>query len=136
MFFISGCSGVAGDGLGVDLSVGDCFNPPGGAGANSALVDIEKIDCSSPHYAEVFRVIDLGDYSSYPGDEVISEMASSECLGDNFSDFIGVEFEESDVHASSFVPNRSTWSRDGNEIICFAFIPDENFSGTMKDLER
>lgn len=112
----------AGDPLGTDLQVGDCFNgDPGWTRANA-----EVVDCSTPHDQQIVGIV---PYSSadgaFPGEAAIDQLGEETCY-DAFEDFVGIGFQESRWYMTSWMPTPETWAAGSRVIICALHAEDES----------
>lgn len=116
----------------MDVRVGDCFNEEE---MNTALLGeeitgIPVIDCSEPHDSEFFHseILPEGDY---PGDEEIENTAIETCEGSAFTDFIGLEWYDSEFFAGYLYPVAEGWAMGDREILCYV-ISDPSTTGTLE----
>ncbi|MFV1971161.1 MAG: septum formation family protein [Acidimicrobiia bacterium] len=102
------------------LDVGTCFDDPE---TLEQVEDVPIVDCAEPHDNEVFANVDLtgGDY---PGQEQVENRATQICY-DNFSDYVGIAYEQSIYDIGWLFPTAETWAVGDREVICFAY--DVNF---------
>jgi putative regulator of septum formation len=102
------------------LDVGTCFDDPE---TFEQVEDVPIVDCAEPHDNEVFANVDLtgGDY---PGQEQVENRATQICY-DNFSDYVGIAYEQSIYDIGWLFPTAETWAVGDREVICFAY--DVNF---------
>lgn len=141
---LSGCAtadpsperSATGDGAGVAKSetpavaVGDCRLE-----ATSGLPeDAEVVPCAEPHDEEVFHEIEMpgGAFSQ----EAI-EAATLDCIGDPFTDFVGVPREESALSVYLIPPTEETWDQpDGRVVYCVLVDPAGQTEGTLEGAAR
>ncbi|NKZ01850.1 septum formation family protein [Nocardiopsis alborubida] len=133
VFALSGCGAlmsVMGAGNVMDLNVGECFVEEE---MNAALVsgevsNIPLVDCAEEHDSEFFFAYDMTE-GEYPGVEATESQAEELCTGENFTNFIGVSYAESEIYAGHIYPTQETWDQfNDREIICYATT---SFSGEM-----
>lgn len=102
-----------------DLAVGECIanEIDGPVGA------VDTVDCDEPHRYEVYAKFDLeGD--EYPGAGEAEAAALVGCSGERFEAYVGVPYDDSDLHARHLVPTEDSWDgADDRTIICLAFTP-------------
>lgn len=115
------------------LQVGDCFNQP----PDGNISEVAAVPCDSAHDNEVFATFDMegGDDADYPGDAAV-QTAAEECIGDTFTDYVGIEFAQSRFGVFPITPTQDTWESDLNdrEIICTANAVDgTQITGSIKD---
>ena len=110
----SACSGSV-----LTLAVGTCFDDPE---TFEQVQDVPVVDCDEPHDNEVIANQDLtGD--TYPGVEQVDNRASEICY-DNFSEYVGISYEESIYDIGWLNPTVESWAVGDREIICFAYNVD------------
>ncbi|MFD3685495.1 septum formation family protein [Nocardiopsis sp. NPDC058631] len=139
---LSGCGAITsllgGQGNVFDLSVGECFTATelNNAFASEEVSELPIVDCSEEHDSEIYYIEDLPE-GDYPGDEFVSTEWEEICLGDNFTDFIGVPWEESEIDASALMPTQETWEQlDDREITCYATSSGEMLTGSLSGANR
>lgn len=115
------------------LQVGDCFDQP----PDGNIAEVAAVPCADPHDNEVFATFDMegGDDAAYPGDEAVTT-AAQECIGDTFTEYVGITYNESRFGVFPITPTQDTWESDLNdrEIICTANTVDgTQITGTIKD---
>lgn len=100
------------------LGRGDCFNV-----VDEEDQTAEAVDCDEEHEYEVYAVVAI-DEDGLPDDEELEELAG-ECFGDEFTDFVGIEYAQSRWYTTPFLPTEDDWD-DGHEVIvCALYDPDE-----------
>ena len=101
-----------------DLRLGDCFNDSGHG--TTEVGEITRVDCGSPHDAEVFGLPTLpGDPGApYPGDAEIGSLSDARCLGE-FATYVGIDFQDSVWEYGYYLPTEETWRKyDDRLVIC------------------
>lgn len=137
---LSGCGAITsliGGGNVFDISVGDCFveSEMDEAFASGEVSDIPLVDCAEEHDAEVYYTEDLPE-GDFPGTESITTSTEEICYGDNFTDFVGVGYNESEIYAGSLSPTEDSWNRvDDREVACYV-MSDELVTGTLSGANR
>jgi Septum formation len=109
-----------------DLRVGDCYNNSGHG--TPELGEITRVDCSSPHDAQVFGVPTLpgAPGAPYPGDDEIDRLSNDLCLGE-FATFVGIDFLDSRWEFSFSFPIEETWRKyDDRLVVCSLYDPSFN----------
>jgi hypothetical protein len=107
-----------------ELRLGDCFNESA-FGSEDVVGEIRRVDCASPHDAEVFAVVTLpGEPGGpYPGDDAIFQMGEQRCL-DEFASYVGIDYLDSMWEFGFFVPTGETWRKfDDRLILCYLADP-------------
>jgi hypothetical protein len=116
--FVAACS----SGNVWSLEVGDCFDDWEGATTNSEseeITDVPIVECSEPHDNEIYMMEDLPE-GAFPGDAAMEETAIGVCY-DGFEDFVGTEYEESDLDFGWLFPTSESWGEGDREVICFVY---------------
>lgn len=116
------------------IRLGDCFNDTGPLGADESgeVTSLPGVPCAEPHDNEVYAVFDV-DYESFPGDEVMSELAFDECLA-RFEGFVGLVYEDSTLDITTLYPSSQSWGRQGDrEVICAVYdMNDSKLTGSAE----
>ena len=100
-----------------DVEVGQCFNnyrfENERTGASENLFTL--IDCRRPHEGEVYHQIihQAAPDAEYPGDRAMENWEQEECYK-NFADWVGQEYELSELEFSSLRPDAQLWNDTGN----------------------
>lgn len=103
----------------LSLETGDCFNV-----LDEDDQTAEEIDCEDGHEYEVYLTVEI-DEDERPDDDEIEELAG-DCFGDDFTDFVGVEYADSRWYTTAFMPTEDDWD-DGHEVIvCALYDPEED----------
>ncbi len=112
------------------LDVGTCFDDPD---TFEQVEDVPVVECEDPHDNEVFANVDLtGD--DYPGQDQVENRATQICY-DNFSDYVGISYEESVYDIGWLFPTAETWSAGDREVICFGYHIDfEKITGSINGI--
>ena len=99
-----------------DVSPGDCLVGSGLADADEEISDLERVDCSEDHDAEVFATFELG------ADQDL-DAAGSQCV-DEAAD-AGRELDDLEAADLEIRPLVASDSPDeGDEVVCFIRHPD------------
>ncbi|WP_160050318.1 MULTISPECIES: septum formation family protein [unclassified Nocardiopsis] len=138
---LSGCGAVMsllGQGNVMELNVGDCFveSSMNTALADSEVSDVPLVDCAEEHDSEFFFSHEMTE-DEYPGDAATQTQAEEICTGQNFTDFVGVSYDESEIYAAYLYPTQETWDLlNDREIICYVNTPGEMVTGTLEGANR
>ncbi|WP_047870153.1 septum formation family protein [Nocardiopsis sp. RV163] len=143
VFALSGCGALMsfmGAGNVMELNVGDCFveSEMNTALASGEVSNIPLVDCAEEHDSEFFFSYDMTE-AEYPGDSAVQAEADEICTGQNFTDFIGVSYAESEIYVGHLYPTQETWDQfNDREIICYATTSNsgEMVTGTLADANR
>lgn len=116
----------------MEVGVGDCFNEEEMQTAlmGEEVTGIPVVDCSESHDSEFFHseILPEGDF---PGDDEIRDTAAELCEGAAFTEFIGVEWYESEFYAGYLTPVAEGWAAGDREILCYV-IGDPSTTGTLE----
>ncbi|MEV6208859.1 DUF4190 domain-containing protein [Kitasatospora sp. NPDC051914] len=101
-----------------DLAVGECFVKLG-SGKGEDVTDVETVDCSEPHYGEVFANPRLTAFV-YPGKDRVVADARKSCA-DALFDYAPDSWAISeDLELHFFYPDQETWALDDDHYAtCF-----------------
>lgn len=88
----------------------------------SVVVDTIEVPCEEPHDAEAFHRVLLAD-GPFPGDEALASEADAACL-QQFPDYVGTEYVESEYWLDSLVPTPDGWSLGDREVVCLLVSED------------
>lgn len=112
------------------LKVGDCtMDSPTGL-----LEDIDVVPCAEPHDQEVFYEITMpdGEFS-----ETDVDAASQECIGDAYTSFVGVGYQDSTLDVTTITPTKDTWDQYNDRIIqCIIFDSAGQTTGSLAGTAR
>ncbi|MBR8744448.1 septum formation family protein [Nocardiopsis sp. MG754419] len=125
---LSGCGMVQsflGAGNVMDLEVGDCFTESemNSALSGTEITDVPVVECTEPHDSEFFHSEILPD-GDFPGDDAVRTTGEEVCQGAAFTEFVGVEWEESEVYASFLSPIEQGWDLGDREILCYVIVAE------------
>ncbi|WP_407319357.1 DUF4190 domain-containing protein [Isoptericola halotolerans] len=105
--------------MGLDMAVGDCFDPPADLTSGEPM---SPADCSAAHGAEVIAVEQM-DGAEYPGDDAVLGEIETLCM-DAFSSYIGIEYADSALDAIYFYPTEASWTLGDRLLLCSAATMD------------
>lgn len=113
------------------LKVGDCINTSGAGEVETVPV----VDCAEPHDQEIFAATNLtGD--TFPGDTVVSDELDAFCMGDVFTDFIGLPYADSIFYTSGFYPTAASWENGDRELLCTVGNENAQTTGTLAGINQ
>lgn len=120
----------------MELKVGDCFNETemNTALSGGEVTGIPVIDCAEPHDAEFFHSEILPE-GEFPGDEEIQSTATEVCEGTAFTDFVGIEWMNSEFYTSFLTPIAEGWAAGDREILCY-ITSEPGTTGTLANSGR
>lgn len=121
-----------------ELVVGDCFDDPGGMGADGVeITEIAAVPCASLHDNEVYYVGELSDASgeAYPGDDAVFERVGNECFS-RFEAFVGAPYEASDIDFTVATPTGASWDGGDRGYVCAAYDLGGQVTGSLAGVRR
>lgn len=124
------------DDAGVDyseLEAGDCIQVPEGDDIGA----LERLPCDEPHDAEVFGVLvhPAEPNAPYPGSDALVAYAGESCLGQIFTDYMGVARDKSQLKHFEIVPQQSAWDDGRRQLVC-AVDADAPLTGSVRGSAR
>ncbi|PRX92558.1 septum formation family protein [Allonocardiopsis opalescens] len=125
-----GAIAESGDADVFSIAVGDCMNDTTG----TEVTEVPVVPCEEPHDNEVYASIMMED-GDYPGDEAVSTQADEGCTAE-FETFIGVPYAESEIYLSTLTPTEQSWASGDREILCLAYDPAGQTTGTLEGAAR
>ncbi|MFV0459924.1 MAG: septum formation family protein [Actinomycetales bacterium] len=130
---LTGCNGQTSDPY--QLSVGQCLL---NADTTGLVDEVDSVECSEPHAAEVFASITAQSTAdspdTYPGKDDLERQAGA-CAA-RFADFIGKPYEESDLEITYFHPTEDSWDRGDRQILCIVSVPTGTVTGSLEGSTR
>jgi hypothetical protein len=112
------------------LKVGDCtMDSPTGL-----LEDIDVVPCGEPHDQEVYYEITMpdGEFS-----ETDVDAASQECIGDAYTSFVGIGYQDSALDVTTITPTKDTWDQYNDRVIqCIIFDSAGQTTGSLAGTAR
>ena len=112
----------------IDLKLGQCFNQPD----VDTDVDVETLDCSQPHWGEVYYVVELTN-ATFPGEDAMSDTAKDACQN-AFQDYIGSSYATSSLAFGGMYPTSGSWAGGDRAIVCYAHNTDDStLTRSVKD---
>jgi hypothetical protein len=105
-----------------NLSIGDCFDDPGG----NEIASVDLIDCSEPHEYEIYALIQLsGNADEFPGDEALFDELADICF-ERFESYVAHDYATSVYDFSGLTPLQDSWKSGDREGICLVHRFDES----------
>jgi hypothetical protein len=109
-----------------NLSVGDCFDDPGG----NEIGSVDLITCTEPHEYEIYALVQLtGNAGVFPGDDSLFDELADVCFN-RFASYVGQDYAASVYDFSGLTPLEESWENGDHEGICLVHRFDE--SGVIK----
>jgi hypothetical protein len=98
------------------LKVGDCIDTPEGSEVRRLTVR----SCDEPHDAEVFALVihPAGPGDAFPGANALLEYAATVCLGQPFTDYVGIPRGQSSLTEFEIVPESEAWAEGRRGLVC------------------
>lgn len=115
-----------------ELTVGTCFNDPR---TTTEIQTVGVVPCDVPHDNEVFALVEYpaGPNAAYPGREPLTNLAEEECRGTAFSDYVGIDWQDSRFDTSQLTPTEESWAEGDREIVCLLYdIIDGPVTGSAR----
>jgi Septum formation len=123
-----GLVGCSKDFPGNELDVGDCVQDLDALENGNSTVN-----CDDEHVFELFAKVELDD-DDFPGEDEIESQAAETCRGQDFEDYVGVPYVESEWFAYPRWPTESGWEQ-GNDRTILCFVTTEDLSPTTGSVE-
>lgn len=113
-----------------ELEVGACIT----IDPDAAEFDFEDISCEEPHQEQIFHEIEVpdGEYDVIELDQLVEK----ECLGDAFTDFVGVTKDESSLSVLPIFPTEKDWDSGARAVYCAVSDDAGPTSGTLEGSGR
>lgn len=112
------------------LKLGDCKM----ASETGLIEDADIVPCDQPHDEEVYYEIkmDDGEFS-----EEAIDTASQECIGEPFTTFVGIGFNESALDVYPITPTQQTWDELNDRVVqCVISDPAGPTEGSLAGAAR
>lgn len=98
------------------LEPGDCVRTPDDGAGPDGLAEVTIVACDEPHHLEVFHVFDLAPDET-EGAALVQAITEA-CLGDAFTDYVGVSEDRSSLELLPIPPTAEQLSRGDTEVVC------------------
>ena len=119
----------------MELAVGDCILEPEAASEEDAQIgSIDVVDCAAEHHLEVFALVRL-DLDYYPSADEVYEESMNACLP-YFADYVGTEYEDSQVWMGAYTPTPAGWAAGDHESVCLLWGDEPTTTGSFRGSER
>ncbi|MBT2486135.1 MULTISPECIES: septum formation family protein [unclassified Microbacterium] len=112
------------------LKVGDCKM----SSATGLIEAVDIVPCDEPHDEEVYHefAMEDGEFS-----EEAIDAATEGCIGDAYTDFVGVVWDESALEVYPITPTKDTWEQMNDRVIqCVIFDSAGPVEGSLKGSKR
>lgn len=111
------------------LRVGDCFAERPEDDEADYVDFVIKQSCQSAYHRKIYAATTLrGSRRSFPGDDLLDEIATDYCLG-MFYPTQGQLYEDSDYYFGYYYPSASSWKKGDHEILCYVYLEEETEDG-------
>ena len=108
------------------LKVGDCMLE----GGSGMLTDADVVPCAEAHDQEVFHEITMVD-GEFSEEDI--DTASQECIGDAYTSFIGLTYDESSLSVTTISPSKESWEQSNDRVLqCIVLDPAGQVTGSLK----
>jgi hypothetical protein len=112
------------------LKLGDCLQES----ATGLLEDVDVVPCEESHDQEVYYEITMDD-GEFSEEDV--DAASQECIGDAYTSFVGVGYQESALDVTTIAPTKETWDSLNDRVIqCIIFDSAGQTTGSLKGVAK
>jgi hypothetical protein len=116
----------------LDLVPGDCV---GEVDTEGEVLTLPVVDCSVPHLLEVFYSGALRfPGGAFPGEVEVDRRAERRC-GEEFADYVGIPYDESELGFVYFSPTLRTTQAGDTSVQCLLEAP-EPVSRSLRDSLR
>jgi len=100
---------------------GDCFDDP--SGDQTEVAELSAVPCTEPHDNEIYFTFDLPD-GDFPGQDSIVSSASDACLGEVFSAYVGIAYDQSALDVFPVTPTETSWAGGDRTVYCALYNLD------------
>lgn len=116
-----------------ELAPGDCFAVPD---PNSNVVSIVRAQpCDDPHDLEAFHTFDSVHVGAFPGEDGFTDEAQALCLP-AFRSYVGAAVDDTQLRVYTVVPSADSWATGDRRVVCAAFDPDTQLTGSVRRTGR
>lgn len=115
------------------LQVGDCFDDP--EELDEVVFDVAAVPCSEAHDNEVYSLVPITAFgTAYPGDSALQDFSYEACVGEPFSQYVGIDYLDSALEVFTFTPTEESWDDGDRDVVCVLFKLDLSKSiGTARN---
>lgn len=114
--------------------VGDCLVPGPDRATVTSTDDV--VDCDRLHGSEVTAVLDAPGRSGRPAEADLEAFGDDACLL-AFEQYVGSDYDDSDLDYQVVVPDRSAWDRGDRSVWCLVDTTDGfGQDGTVRGTHR
>ncbi|KJL19725.1 hypothetical protein RN51_03069 [Microbacterium oxydans] len=112
------------------VKLGDCMLD----GGTGSLTNADILPCSEPHDQEVYYEITMPDGEFSDAD---IDAATQECIGDAYTSFVGVAYDDSELAVTTLVPTKDSWEQNNDRVIqCIIVDPAAQTTGSLAGAAR
>lgn len=94
------------------LKVGDCLDDPD----SEEFETVGAVPCGEPHDYELFHAFTVAGMA-FPDDGRWDELTEP-CYGEQYTEFVGVTYDESELDALPFTPTEEAWTDGDRTVQC------------------
>lgn len=105
------------------LQVGDCFDDP--EELDAVVYDVAAVPCSEAHDNEVYSLVPVTAFgTAFPGETALQDFGYEACVGEPFSDYVGIDYLDSALEVFTFTPTEESWDDGDRDIVCSLYKLD------------
>ncbi len=106
-----------------DVEVGDCiiFIDAVQEGDDTLVSTLERVDCLTPHDAEIYALFDLAG-NQWPGPDAVYLEGDGFCY-DRFEEYVGIDYMESYYFYEVYSPTAVSWEAGDRTVACTLIDP-------------
>lgn len=105
------------------LQVGDCFDDP--EELDEVVFDVAAVPCSEAHDNEVYSLVPVtGFATAFPGETALLDFSYDACVGDQFRNYVGVDYLDSALEVFTFTPTQESWDDGDRDVVCVLYKLD------------
>lgn len=114
-----------------DVAVGDCIAE---FATDEEVSDVTVIPCDQEHDQEVYAIFEVED-GEFPGTDAFEAQVQEDCVPE-FSNFVGMAYEESVLGIKWLEPTETSWAEGDRELVCTVLDPEGPVTGTLEGANR
>lgn len=112
------------------LKVGDCKM----SSATGLIEAVDIVPCDEPHDEEIYHQFEMED-GEFSEDAI--NTATEGCIGDAYTEFVGVVWDESSLDVYPITPTKDTWEQMNDRVIqCVISDPAGPVEGSLEGAKR
>ena len=121
-----------------ELEVGSCYDLPQ-SDEILELSSLDEVPCADPHRGELFHEYEMNPDRDreYPGQDALFEELGTECTGEVWTDYVGLEYAQSEFEVYLVIPVELNWRLARGGASCFIVdANDGELTGSAQDSGR